>query len=74
MDTRRKWNDLTPAQQRALIAVGAVEVVLTGIALRDLAGRSASEVHGRKWAWALALTVQPFGPIAYLLRGRRRIS
>jgi hypothetical protein len=68
---KKKWSDLSPTQQRAIIAGGAVEVVLTGIALRDLAKRPAGEVRGRKWQWVLAFTVQPFGPIAYLLRGRR---
>jgi hypothetical protein len=68
---KKKWSDLTPTQQKALIAGAAVEVVLTGIALRDLAKRPASEVRGRKWQWVLAFTVQPFGPLAYLLRGRR---
>jgi hypothetical protein len=68
---KKKWSDLTPAQQKALIAGAAVEVVLTGVALRDLAKRPASQVRGRKWQWVLALTVQPFGPISYLVAGRR---
>lgn len=68
---KKKWSDLTPTQQKALIAGAAVEVVLTTVALRDLAKRPAGEVRGRKWQWVLALTVQPFGPIAYLMRGRR---
>ena len=69
---KKKWSDLSPAQQKALVAGAAVEVVLTAVALRDLARRPAAEVRGRKWQWLLAFTVQPFGPIAYLLRGRRR--
>ena len=68
---KKKWSDLTPGQQKALIAGGVVEVVLTTVALRDLARRPASEVRGRKSRWVLAMVVQPFGPIAYLLRGRR---
>jgi phospholipase D-like protein len=70
--TKKKWSDLTAGQQKALIAGGVVEVVLTTVALRDLARRPASEVRGRKGLWALSLVVQPFGPIAYLLRGRHR--
>ena len=68
---KKQWSDLTPAQQKAIIAGGAVEIVLTTVALRDLARRPASEVRGRKWQWVLAFVVQPFGPIAYLTRGRR---
>ncbi|GAA1771285.1 hypothetical protein GCM10009795_016660 [Nocardioides hankookensis] len=68
---KKKWSDLTPAQQKAIIAGGAVEVVLTAVALRDLARRPASEVRGRKSVWVLSFVVQPFGPLAYLWRGRR---
>jgi hypothetical protein len=68
---KKKWSDLTPTQQKTIIAGGAVELVLTAIALRDLAKRPASEVRGRKSLWVLAFTVQPFGPLAYLMRGRR---
>lgn len=72
--TKKKWSDLTPAQQKALITGGVVEVVLTVVAARDLARRPASEVRGRKSLWALSLVVQPFGPIAYLTRGRRTVD
>ena len=68
---KKKWSDLTPTQQRAVIAGGTVELVLTAVALRDLARRPASEVRGRKSLWVLSFAVQPFGPLAYLLRGRR---
>jgi hypothetical protein len=70
---KKRWSDLTPTQQKAVIAGGVVEVVLTTIALRDLARRPASEVRGRKSTWVLAFAVQPFGPIAYLVRGRRAV-
>ena len=68
---KKKWSDLTPTQQKAIIAGGAVEVIVTALALRDLARRPASEVRGRKSLWVLSFVVQPFGPLAYLLRGRR---
>jgi hypothetical protein len=67
---RKKWSDLSPTQQKALVAGGVVEVVLTAVALRDLARRPAGGVRGRKGLWALSFVVQPFGPIVYLLRGR----
>lgn len=50
----------------------AVEVVLTTVALVDLARRPAEQVRGPKPVWALGCFVQPVGPIAYLLLGRRR--
>jgi hypothetical protein len=67
----KQWADLSPAQKRAVYVGGAVEVVLTGIALRDLARRPSAHVRGPKAVWALACFVQPVGPVAYLLVGRR---
>ncbi len=68
---KKKWSDLTAGQQRVISVAGAVEAVLTATALYDLARRPASQVRGRKSAWVLALSVQPFGPIAYFAMGRR---
>lgn len=46
-------------------------MVLTAAALVDLARGPAAEVRGRKWLWALGCFVQPVGPVAYLILGRR---
>jgi Phospholipase_D-nuclease N-terminal len=67
----RQWSDLTGTQRLAVITLGGAEVVLTAISLADLVRRPAAEVRGPKAFWALAVFVQPVGPIAYLLRGRR---
>lgn len=72
MATTRRWSDLTSTQQRAIAVSAAVEVVLTTVALVDLARRPAEQVRGPKPVWALGCFVQPVGPIAYLLLGRRR--
>jgi hypothetical protein len=69
--TKKKWSDLTATQQRAIIAAGAVEVVVTAVALRDIARRPAAEVRGSKLVWVLSFVVQPFGPLAYFVSGRR---
>jgi hypothetical protein len=65
------WSDLTPTQQRLIIVVGVAEVVLTIVAIRDLGRRPASAVRGPKLLWRLACVVQPVGPVAYLVVGRR---
>ena len=70
--TQKKWSDLTVAQRRAITVVGAVEAALTAAALRDLGRRPAGQVRGPKAVWALALFVQPVGPLAYFAAGRRR--
>ena len=66
-----RWQDLSPAHRGLIVALGAAEVVLTTVAAADLARRPAAGVRGRKAAWWPLLLVQPFGPVAYLLRGRR---
>lgn len=70
--SRRRWADLSPAQRRAVVVGSTVELVLTTWALVDLARRPADRVRGPKPLWALACFVQPVGPPAYLLLGRRR--
>jgi hypothetical protein len=45
--------------------------VTTTVAMVDLARRPRSRVRGPKLAWVAAAVVQPFGPVAYLLFGRR---
>lgn len=69
---KKKWADLTERQQRTIIIAGAVEVVLTTVALVDLARRDSSLVRGPKRLWLLGIFVQPVGPIAYLSLGRRK--
>jgi hypothetical protein len=68
---KKSWQDLSRTQQRAIVALGVAELVTTTIALRDLRNRPASQVRGKKPLWALACAVQPVGPIAYLVLGRR---
>ena len=68
---KKKWSELTPTQQRLIIAGGAVEVVLTTAALVSLARRPSAAVRGPKAVWLAALVVQPVGPLAYLAFGRR---
>ena len=67
----KRWSDLERRQQRLIVAGGVVELVLTVIATRDLVQRPGNHVHGRKSLWLLSFVIQPFGPIAYLVRGRR---
>lgn len=72
MATTRRWSDLTSSQRTAVVVLGAVEVVLTTRALVDLARRPSEQVRGPKPVWALGCFVQPVGPVAYLVFGRRR--
>ncbi len=67
----KKWSEMSSAQQTAVLTLTSIEVALTATALVDLVRRPAEQVHGRKAVWALALFVQPVGPIAYLWAHRR---
>lgn len=69
---KKTWSDMSSTQKKAVVAAGIVEVALTTWCLRDLRQRPASLVRGPKLLWGPAMSVQPFGPIAYLVWGRKR--
>lgn len=68
----KRWGDLSAGQQRWVLVQGAIQTVLLLVAAVDLLRRPSEQVRGHKIWWAAGLLVQPVGPIAYLLRGRRR--
>jgi hypothetical protein len=68
---KKKWSELSDRQRAAIVVAGAAEVVLTTIALVDLARRPTALVRGPKAVWVLTFLVQPFGPLTYLALGRR---
>ncbi|MFI9383781.1 PLDc N-terminal domain-containing protein [Kutzneria sp. NPDC052558] len=69
-----RWNELSPHRRRQIVAIGFVQIVLALAAWLDLAIRPAARVRGPKWAWALAIGVNFFGPMAYFGWGRRRTA
>lgn len=72
MARRKKWSELSPAAKAGIVGMSVVELVLLVVAGRDLRSRPPEQVRGPKLLWTLLLPVQPVGPIAYLLAGRRR--
>jgi Phospholipase_D-nuclease N-terminal len=71
---KKRWSDFSPRQQTA-IALGAIaELIVTTIALGDLARRPAREVRGSKLLWLLTFFVQPVGPFLYYVVGRRHTT
>lgn len=54
-----------------MVLVGAAEVVLTTAALTSLARTPSTRLRGPKAAWIAGCFVQPVGPLAYFLVGRR---
>lgn len=59
-----------PAQARAL-AQGLINLALVILTVRDIRRRSDAELNGSRKRWLLAAFMPPFGPIAYLLFGRK---
>ena len=68
---KKSWSEMSPLQRKAIVVGGVVELVVTAIAARDLHRRDGSQVRGPKAMWFAAFAVQPFGPLGYLLAGRK---
>jgi hypothetical protein len=69
---KKTWSDMTPTQKKIVVVTGIAEVAVTAWCAKDLRHRPAALVRGPKLLWGPALSVQPFGPIAYLGWGRKR--
>ena len=69
---RKRWRDLSPRQQTAILVAASVQLSLAATAWVDLARRPAALVRGPKPLWAAAIAVNVAGPIAYFVAGRRR--
>jgi hypothetical protein len=72
MAKKKSWSEMTPMQKKVVVVAGVAEIALTTWCLRDLKERPAELVRGPKFLWGPAMSVQPVGPIAYLVWGRRR--
>ena len=68
---KKRWRDLSTLEQRTIVFAGVAELALTTAAARDLKRRPKQRIRGPKLAWLLSFVVQPFGPLAYLVFGRR---
>ena len=71
---RKKWSDLTTAQQAVVLVAGSVQLALAATAWVDLATRDASEIDGSKVKWAAIIAVNFVGPLTYFAKGRKAIT
>lgn len=69
---KRRWQDMSPKQKRRAGIRGVLQLALMIWTLRDIRQRDASQIKGSKRLWTIAAFVQPVGPIAYLIFGRKR--
>jgi hypothetical protein len=68
---KKRWADLSPGVKVAIVVGAIAELIMTTIALRDLARRPSATVRGPKVLWLPVFFVQPVGPPLYFLFGRR---
>jgi hypothetical protein len=68
---QKKWSDLTPSQQRAILTLGSIQLSLAATAWVDLARRKPEEINGSKGRWAAIIAINWVGPVLYFARGRR---
>ena len=74
MAGRRRWSDLSQRQQRLILIGVTYEGILKVAALVDIKRRSAEQVRGPRWLWAIAVfLVNSVGavPLAYFRYGRK---
>ena len=68
---RKQWNDFSRAQRTRIVVQAVIQTALAALALWDIWHRPADRIKGSKRLWTLAAFVQPVGPIAYFLFGRK---
>ena len=69
---KQKFADLPPAQQRAIVIAGAVQLTLLAAALFDISRRPQDQIKGPKPLWVGVSFINTIGPLAYFFFGRKR--
>lgn len=70
----RRWDEMSATKKLLVMVLTALQVSLAVSAWADLARRPAELVNGPKRRWALLIGINFVGPIAYFVRGRRRVA
>jgi hypothetical protein len=71
----KRWSDLSERTRRLIIAAAVADGTLRIAALIDIKRRPASQIRGRKWAWATAVAIVNSAgilPISYFVFGRQQ--
>ncbi|HEY5978756.1 MAG TPA: PLDc N-terminal domain-containing protein [Microlunatus sp.] len=71
MADKKKWSDLTGAQQAGIGLLGIVQLGLLVAVQVDLTRRTDEQVNGPKVMWRAIALINLIGPLAYFAVGRR---
>ncbi|HXD66082.1 MAG TPA: hypothetical protein VNV17_15780 [Solirubrobacteraceae bacterium] len=66
-----QYHRLSPTARSAVWVLLAIELVLIGVAERDIQRRPADRIRGPKLLWRAVVTQNFIGPAAYFGFGRR---
>ena len=69
---KQKFSELPPAQQRAIVIAGAVQLTLLAAALFDISRRPPEQIKGPKPLWVGISFINTIGPLTYFFFGRKR--
>lgn len=70
---KKKWSELPGPTKAGTIVVGLIQVSLLIAALVDIRKRPAEEINGSKAMWMGIAFINWVGPIAYFVKGRKRL-
>lgn len=70
---RKKWSEMSVPARVGTVVMGLIQVGLLVAALADLRKRPAEEINGSKALWTGLVFINTVGPIAYFVKGRKRL-
>jgi hypothetical protein len=71
VNKQKRWDEMSEAQQVAIIVLSVVQIALLLGSLWDIYRRPAEKINGAKGWWSLASFINFLGPIAYFTFGRK---
>jgi len=70
---KKKWSELSGPAKAGTVLIGLIQISLLIAALIDIRRRPAEEINGSKALWTGIAFINTVGPIAYFVKGRKRL-
>ncbi len=70
---RKKWSEMSGPAKAGVVVMTLIQFGLLFAALADIRRRPAAEINGSKAMWTGLAFVNFVGPIAYFVKGRKRL-